>query len=147
MTFEETSIAEHATRDVLAIGVEDDCRRASVMMRVGGIGRLPVLDGDRLVGIITEGDIHRRAPRAVPLESVRVGGVMTYSPMALSPDVPVREAVRLLLLHDVGAFPVIRDGHLEGMFSRSNALDALLGSHTAEPLSLHRVRMRADARR
>lgn len=55
-------VSSRMTREPITINPVEDCRRALFLMRKAGVTHLPVLDGARLVGIVTEGDIRRRAP-------------------------------------------------------------------------------------
>jgi CBS domain-containing protein len=53
-------VAEVMTRAVLTVAPEMPLQRAALTMLENKVGGLPVVDGDRLVGIITESDIFRR---------------------------------------------------------------------------------------
>ena len=98
-------------------------------MSAGDIGRLPVLEGERLVGIVTEQDIRRRAPALATQEAeeallanVNVGGVMSCFPITVAPDASIAEATTMILEHDVSALPVIEKGRLVGILTLRDLL-------------------------
>ena len=139
------------TRDVITIAPSESCQKALLMMHEAGINHLPVVERERLVGILTERDIHRRAPelrRAIEpgskkrlLSLVNVGGVMTYAPATVSPRSSLREAAAVMLKRRIGALPVIRNGRLIGIFTTRDAMGILAGQsriqehHVGEPVS------------
>ena len=129
---------EQMTRRPLIISPEASVRKAQMLMREGHVRQLPVVDHDRLVGIITMGDIYRRAPLgAVALEPsdaellldhVQVGGVMTLRPEFVEPDAPLLEAARRILSRRIGALPVVDQGQLVGILTGSDVLQALISA-------------------
>jgi CBS domain-containing protein len=75
------TIQDVMTKDVQYVGPTDTVRRAAQLMEEFNVGALPVLDGDALVGMITDRDIAiRSSAKGKDPESDRVGNVM-------SPDV------------------------------------------------------------
>jgi CBS domain-containing protein len=51
------TIGEVMTRDPVTLAPDDDMKAAEGLMRVHAVKRLPVVDGDRLVGVVALGDI------------------------------------------------------------------------------------------
>ncbi len=72
------TIQDVMTRDVQCISPEDSVRKAAQMMDQFNIGSIPVVDGEKLVGMITDRDITIRSTAAgnAP-ETTRVGDVMS----------------------------------------------------------------------
>jgi CBS domain-containing protein len=122
-----------------------DAARIMLAQRVSG---LPVLDEHgKLVGIVTEGDLLRRAeigtdgaqagwlksllmPSAVAADYVHtharhVSGVMTHSPVFVTPDTGLEEAVNLMLRKGIKRLPVLEHGKLVGVISRTDLLRVL----------------------
>jgi CBS domain-containing protein len=62
----QTPVSEVMTRKVHAVGPEDTVEKAAAMMIRHRINRLPVLEGDQLVGIVTRGDIISGLGKVVP---------------------------------------------------------------------------------
>jgi acetoin utilization protein AcuB len=129
------------TREVITITPSESCQKALRTMQEAGIHHLPVVERERLVGILTERDILRRAPevrRAIDpgsrnrlLSLVNVGGVMTYAPATVSPRSSLREAAAVMLERRIGCLPVIRNGRLIGIFTTRDAIGILAGQSTA----------------
>ncbi|MDP3671820.1 MAG: CBS domain-containing protein [Telluria sp.] len=72
------TISEIMTRDVHTISPDETVRRAAQLMDELNVGSIPVCDGPRLVGMITDRDITVRATAAgMGPESTRVGDVMS----------------------------------------------------------------------
>ena len=129
------------TREVITITPSESCQKALLMMQSAGINHLPVIERNRLVGILTERDIHRRAPeirRATEIGSqkrllslVNVGGVMTYAPATVSPRASLRDAIDVMLQRRIGCLPVLRNGRLVGIFTTRDAIGVLAGRQKA----------------
>jgi CBS domain-containing protein len=72
------TISEVMTRDVRSISPEETVRQAAQLMDELNVGAIPVCDGDRLVGMITDRDITVRSTAAgQDPKSTRVGDVMS----------------------------------------------------------------------
>ena len=72
------TIRDVMTQDVQCISPEETVRRAAQMMDEYNVGSIPVVDGDKLVGMITDRDITVRSTAAGQApESTRVGDVMS----------------------------------------------------------------------
>jgi len=88
------------------------------IMDKAAIGALPILDGDRLVGMVTDRDlVVRGLARGLPGDS-RIDAVMTTDPLTIAADADMRDAFRLLSEHPVRRLPVVGDdGTVLGMLS------------------------------
>jgi CBS-domain-containing membrane protein len=72
------TIQDVMTRDVRTISPQDNVRHAAQLMDELNVGAIPVCDGDKLVGMITDRDITVRSTAAGQApESTRVGDVMS----------------------------------------------------------------------
>ncbi len=72
------TVSEVMTRDVQSISPEESVRRAAQLMNEFNIGSIPVCDGNKLVGMITDRDITVRSTAAGQApEKTRVGDVMS----------------------------------------------------------------------
>ena len=112
------------------------------------ISALPVIDtGGKVVGIVSEGDLVRRveagtelrrshwlewmvpnqtlAAEFVKSHSRRVSDIMTRRVISVTPDTPLDEVATILESNGIKRVPVIDNGKLVGIVSRSNLVQAL----------------------
>jgi CBS domain-containing protein len=94
----------------------------------------PVVDGDRMVGIVTKFDFlkafafttQQMVPRYEELMERTVGDVMTEAVVSVEPTAPLTRVLQLMVSLKSRSFPVIdRDGQLVGMISREDIMRAL----------------------
>jgi len=109
---------------------------AVLTFRRTGIRHLPVVDGRRMVGIVSERDVQRLAPSLLTeisqeeynavLQETILGDVMVRDPLTVTPQTELREAAVLLMERKVGCLPVIEDGGLVGIITVIDMLGVLL---------------------
>ncbi|MFL6676326.1 MAG: CBS domain-containing protein [Massilia sp.] len=88
------TIQDVMTRDVRTISPQESVRRAAQMMDELNVGAIPVCDGAKLVGMITDRDITVRSTAAGQSpESTRVGDVMSVDVRTCRPDQTVDEVL------------------------------------------------------
>jgi len=88
------TIQDVMTRDVQSISPQETIQRAAQMMDELNVGSIPVLDGQKLVGMITDRDITVRATAAGQAPgSTRVGDVMSTDVRTCSPNQTVDEVL------------------------------------------------------
>ncbi len=108
------------------------------LMEVEDVGAIPILDGDQLVGMITDRDIVVRAlakerdPRAIPAKEISSSGIVT-----VGPDHALSDALHLMAQHQVRRLPVVDDDNrLVGVVSQADialeAKDKSVGEMVAE---------------
>ena len=88
------------------------------------VGALPVLEGQHLVGIITERDITAAMAEGADPVITPVSDYMTATPEVLLPDSDLADAAHLMLELGIRHLPVVRSGHLVGVLSIRDVLDA-----------------------
>jgi CBS domain-containing protein len=99
---------------------------AAKLMKQEDVGSVPVVDGDRLVGLLTDRDIVVRgiADGSDP-NAVQVGAIASRDVVTVRPDDDLDEALRLMAQHQVRRLPVVDDGHLVGVVATADvALEA-----------------------
>jgi len=104
------------TREPAVLEPSSTCGEAATLMKQEDCGSLPVVDGGRLVGIITDRDIVVRAVAAgKDPKTLRVSEIMTADPITIGPDTSIDEASRLMAERQVRRLPVVADGRLVGI--------------------------------
>ena len=107
----------------VTVGPEDDVDQALGLMVAGKRGCLPVVEGHRLVGILTSTDVVARLfmkTRVVPdaPHALTVKDAMRGAPVTVAADEPILEAAGRMMDHGIRHLPVTDDaGHLLGIVS------------------------------
>lgn len=108
-----------AGRPLHAIGSGDTLRAACRVMGEHDIGALAVIDGGRLVGIVSERDIIRRAVgRGRRMDDTRVDEVMTPDPVTVDAGASLAEAMGAMIAGHFRHLPVMEDDRVIGMLSK-----------------------------
>ena len=96
------------------------------LMRDHGIRHLPVLDGNQVVGILSERDILlcESFPGVNPTD-LRVEEAMAPGPYTVTPEAPLAEVVATLLDRGIGSAIVLEGDKVTGVFTTVDALRAL----------------------
>jgi len=127
-------VADFMTADPITLGPEDSLMRASEVMRKHSIRRIPIVAGDRLVGLLAEGDLKRAQPSILDsseedfnrvMEGTQVLRIMISNPITVEESVPLYEAAQTLRQTKFGALPVTRNGKLSGILTDSDLLRSL----------------------
>jgi acetoin utilization protein AcuB len=119
-------IAELMTRDPCCIQSSETLRAAHRLMRALHVRHLPVLHGDRLVGLVSERDLHLlETLRSVDPGTEPVAEAMTERPFTVAPCASVRRVVEEMRQNKYGSAVVIDQGRVAGIFTRTDALRAL----------------------
>lgn len=119
------NVKRYMTREPYSVSAKDSVRRARNLMEEHLIRHLPVLDGEKLVGVVSQHDLDVVA--AVPdldLERMQVARVMT-PPIEVWGETPIDE-VSALMKDTRRDCVVVKGGHgVEGIFTATDALEAL----------------------
>jgi CBS domain-containing protein len=94
------------------------------------VGALPVLEGQHLVGIISERDVTAAMAEGADPVINRVSDYMTAAPEVLGPDSELADAAHRMLELGIRHLPIVRSGLLVGVLSIRDVLDA--DTHCAE---------------
>jgi CBS domain-containing protein len=126
-------ISEIMTRDVAVIEPGADLRRAATMMRDLNVGALPVCDGIRLAGMITDRDIVVRAIAKGVTPDAKVADVMSKEVSWCFEDQTPGEVLQLMGDRQLRRIPVVsRDMALRGIVALGDLADE--GMHTEKTL-------------
>jgi CBS domain-containing protein len=142
--------ADMMTSKVVTIAPDAPLRDAVWLMLTNRISAVPVVDDERqLVGIVSEGDLLRRAEvgterhrswwsefnagnevlaaEFVKTHAHKVADVMTRRVVTARPDAPARDIAKLMEDHAIKRVPIVDDSGLVGVVSRADFLTALTG--------------------
>jgi CBS domain-containing protein len=142
--------ADLMTTNVVTVDEDATAQEAAALMLRHHISALPVVDrSGKLVGIVSEGDLMRRAELGTERERSwwlelltadrnlaadyvkahgrKVGEVMTRKLITASPSTPINEIALLLEKHAIKRVPILDHGKLVGIVARANLLQALAG--------------------
>jgi CBS domain-containing protein len=86
------------------------------------VGSLMVVEGEELVGIISERDIVRAVAEGLAPEVTGVKECMTRDPITARPDMPADAAALIMVERDVRHLPVVDGRRLVGMISARDLL-------------------------
>lgn len=128
-----TKVEDVMSTALVTIRDTDTVGAAEAEMKLVGIRHIPVVDEQQnLIGMLSTRDV--LAALAKGNKSVRVGEYMTRKLVSVRPDMPIPQAIDLLLEHRFGSLPVVgRDGHLIGIVTETDFLRASRNTFSARP--------------
>jgi len=132
----DMAIQEYMTVDPITVQANDSIWQALKMLQGHEIRHLPVIQGKRLVGIISDRDFRQVLPSslAMPEEQgqfrawgtqVKVGEIMTRKVVTVTPQTRTDKAAQLMVEHRIGCLPVLRGSTLVGIVTRMDLLRAM----------------------
>jgi acetoin utilization protein AcuB len=120
------TVQNFMTLGAVVIGSDGTLAEAHAVMRARGIRHLPVVDGGRLVGVVSQRDLYLlETLRGVDREAERVREAMTPDPFTAAPDAPLDEVAARMAEHKYGSAVVVDRGSVIGVFTTIDALRAL----------------------
>jgi acetoin utilization protein AcuB len=129
-------VDDFMTRSVHTIGTQSPLSEAHRLMNEHAIRHLPVLEGGKLVGMVSMRDLHLiETLKGVDPKEVAVEEAMSQDAYTVPPGTALLEVARTMALHKYGSVVVAREGHVEGIFTTVDAmkaLETLLSSPQAE---------------
>lgn len=113
---------EKLRRSGIGIRADQTIRVAAQIMEHTGVGSLAVLDGERLVGVVTDRDLVRRGlARDLPSDA-RVDAVMSTPVVTIPAEADVHDAFRLFREHALRRLVVVRGDQFAGMLTADDVL-------------------------
>jgi acetoin utilization protein AcuB len=129
------NVSQLMTRKLITVSVKDSVETAVRLLRQRGVRHLLVLDGRRLVGIISDRDINRALDRRRTkkkvmnlgglyflLEPFIVAEIMTRDVVSVEPEVSAQEAASIMVDNRFGALPVVKNDKLVGIITETDLL-------------------------
>lgn len=131
-------IRDIMTTEVVTLAVDEELSLASDIMTLGRIRHLPVVEGHRLVGIISQRDLFKASLASVMghdyeqarahLKTVTIKDVMVKTVVTVTPDAPIHQAGRIMLAQKIGCLPVVENRVLVGMVTETDILEFYVSS-------------------
>ncbi len=129
-------VKDRMSNEPVTVSPETTVPDALSLMEKKHIRRLPVVDKDRLVGIVTLLDLVRASPSPATslsiwelnylLAKLPVRDVMAKKVLTVSPETPIDEAAKLMREHRLGGLPVVREGKLVGIITETDIFTAFI---------------------
>lgn len=114
-------VSDVMTRDVRSVGPDTTIQEAASMMKDMKTGPFPVVEGGKVVGIITDQDVIARAvAEGRDQQSTQVRDVMTTDVLSCSPDMDLREAATMMQQQQTRRLVVLQGDQLVGIVSVSD---------------------------
>ena len=134
----KSRVADVMTKDVTTVYEESNLQQVFALLTPYRFRHLPVIDGQRLVGILSQRDLLQvqgervsknpalRAQAERTLEETFVRDIMNSNVVTTRPDASLAEAAQRMIEHRVGALPVVDEaGLLLGIVTQTDLLRSL----------------------
>jgi CBS domain-containing protein len=115
---------------MVAVTRQYSARDLSILIHSGTSSGVPVIEpGNHLVGMVTEFDVLKALVEGKDLHGLKAEDVMTPNPVTVEETATAEEVVKQMIKHQIIRIPVVRDGKLLGMISRTDLLNHLIDNH------------------
>lgn len=137
-------VKRHMTTRVITVRPDASLWKAWQLLATHQIRHLPVTEGSRVIGMLTDRTIRQMMPSSLAMPDelerfrawgaqVKVEEVMSRRVFPVTPETPVHEALKIILENRVGCTPVVRGSALVGILTTRDLLRALSGILQEEP--------------
>lgn len=130
------AVKDFMSKRVIYVSPETTVAASADIMREKGLRRLPVIEHDRLVGLITEGTMAEATPSKATslsiyemnylLNKTKVGDIMIKKVLTVSKYASLEDAIYLMLKHKVGVLPVVDNDQMSGIITDKDVFRAFL---------------------
>ena len=115
---------------VVAATRQYNARDLAVLMHSGAFSGVPIIDpGSQIVGMVTEFDILKALAEKKDLHTLKAEEIMSPLPLGVEENATAEEVILMMIEHKVIRIPVVREGKLLGIISRTDILDHMIDSH------------------
>ena len=130
------AVKDFMTHKVVYISPDTTVAHAADIMREQGLHRLPVIENDKLVGLVTEGTIAEASPSKATslsiyemnylLNKTKIKDVMIRKVITVSQYASLEDAIYLMLKNKVGILPVVDNEQVYGVITDRDIFKAFL---------------------
>jgi len=118
-------VSDVMTTDVAVAGMTEPLNEAVHRMLERNVGCIVVTDWGSVVGIVTKGDVLRKAfLRGLEAREVSVKVAMSHPVVSIDPDSTIEEASKVMIAKHVSKLPVITDKRLVGVVTMTDIIRA-----------------------
>ncbi|SFI29565.1 CBS domain-containing protein [Paenibacillus sp. UNC496MF] len=110
-------VKELMSTDCVTATLKDNVYELAVLMRDHDIGFVPIVEGKKLIGIVTDRDLVIRGYAEKHSGSTAVSDVMTDEVKTIDAGTSGDEAARIMASHQIRRLPVVENGNLVGIVS------------------------------
>ncbi|MDR4507330.1 MAG: CBS domain-containing protein [Candidatus Brocadiaceae bacterium] len=117
---------------LVTLNVDSKLGFAEDIMYLGRIRHIPVIDGENIVGLLTQRDLYKASLTSIVtsweenkefLDSVKIAEVMTKNVSTITPDLKIEEAARIMIDKKIGCLPVVKEkNRLVGLITETDVL-------------------------
>src|SRR5918997_3930775 len=131
-------VRDSMTREVVTLGPEASAAEAGRLCQELGVRHLPIVEGGRLVGLVSDRDLRDVSPprgsggERDTLGWVRLRDIMSTDLVTIAPLDTIEHAAREIYDRKIGCLPVVADGELVGIITSADMMRALIelvGAH------------------
>ncbi|WP_457554425.1 CBS domain-containing protein [Candidatus Pyrohabitans sp.] len=108
---------------VITISPDEKVALADLIMTRSSVGSLPVVEGDRILGIVTQRDI--MLAKTFQVGSLPVRDLMTKRLIVVDRDTPLKEVLGLMIKNRIERLPVVENGKFLGLIVHGRILKEL----------------------
>ncbi|MBN2331166.1 MAG: CBS domain-containing protein [Candidatus Aenigmarchaeota archaeon] len=119
-------VKNEMNRNVKTLGPEDTVKHAAEKMSRYWMGSIVIVEGKKVVGIVTERDIlsklvlHGKNPSSIKIKEIMSGNVIT-----IEENKTIEDAVKLMKANDIKKLPVMNKGNLVGIITTTDIITAM----------------------
>lgn len=137
-------VGRRMTRNVVTVSPGDTLKHAAHLLTERRIHRLPVVEGEDLVGLLSDTDIRNSTldrtavgeNGVIEVKNRTVGEIMTRDVVTVSPGDTLEDALLILLRNRFGALPVVEGRKLAGIVTKADILAAFLETLAIEGIGV-----------
>lgn len=120
-------VKDHMTLKPFTVPPGEDVRVAFSRITDLTVRQAPVVEGGKVIGIVTDRDLRLAVAQTVDGSVLSVASVMTPDPVTVTPDTPLKDAARIISKNKFNALPVVGpDGALLGLLTTTDILNGLV---------------------
>jgi CBS domain-containing protein len=144
------TIKDIMSSECITATTQDNLYEVAVKMKQQDIGFVPILEGRKLIGVVTDRDLVIRGYAEKHSGSTSVSEVLTTDIKTISPSTSIDEAARIMAVNQIRRLPVVDKGELLGVVAigdlavreifvneAGEALSGISEQEHREPSALH----------